>query len=208
MSGDHVADVSSAFDILLQEIAAEKDALQARGAEAFERGDTVTAREVADQVDAVLRLSARVAELQREWERLGRPATRGRSTRARTESIAEPRLAKGERTPEQAYFRPILETLVRMGGSCAVPRLLDAVGEEMKPMLKPADLQPLWSDPARPRWRNTAQWARHSMVQAGLLAADSPRGIWTITDKGRQWLSEAVHAEQGCMDRWGRKVLP
>jgi len=38
------------------------------------------------------------------------------------------------------------------------------------------------------RWRNTAQWCRHTMVQEGLLKRDSPHGIWEITEKGRQAL--------------------
>jgi len=40
------------------------------------------------------------------------------------------------------------------------------------------------------RWRNTAQWARYRMIQAGLLAPDSPRGIWEITEAGRAYLRE------------------
>ncbi len=34
-------------------------------------------------------------------------------------------------------------------------------------------------------WRNSAQWARNSMVQEGLLKADSPRGVWNISEAGR-----------------------
>ena len=42
--------------------------------------------------------------------------------------------------------------------------------------------------PGLPRWRNTAQWARNAMVKEGLLASDSPRGVWEITAEGKQWL--------------------
>lgn len=38
------------------------------------------------------------------------------------------------------------------------------------------------------RWRNTAQWARKTIVQEGLLASDSPKEIWEITRKGREYL--------------------
>ena len=49
-----------------------------------------------------------------------------------------------------------------------------------------------------PRGRNTAQWARNSLREDGLLRDDimlahlqhTPRSIWEITEKGRQWLRE------------------
>ena len=50
---------------------------------------------------------------------------------------------------------------------------------------------PLASGPDNLRWRNAAQWARHSMVKDGLLKDDSPRGVWEIADKGRTVLAEA-----------------
>lgn len=43
--------------------------------------------------------------------------------------------------------------------------------------------------------RNTAQWARNSMVKEGLMASDSPRGIWEITDEGEQWLEAQMKQE-------------
>ncbi|MCC7571175.1 winged helix-turn-helix domain-containing protein, partial [Candidatus Micrarchaeota archaeon] len=50
---------------------------------------------------------------------------------------------------------------------------------------------PLASNPDNPRWRNTAQWARNSMVnEEGFLKKDSPRGIWEISEKGRAFLKE------------------
>ena len=67
-------------------------------------------------------------------------------------------------------------------------QILDRVGQVMQGVLRDVDHQPLASDPGLPRWRNAAQWARNSMVQEGLLRNDSPRGIWEITDAGRQSL--------------------
>ncbi|MEM7820360.1 MAG: winged helix-turn-helix domain-containing protein, partial [Candidatus Aenigmatarchaeota archaeon] len=37
-----------------------------------------------------------------------------------------------------------------------------------------------------------AQWARNAMVKEGLLASDSPRGVWEITAVGRRWLAAAI----------------
>lgn len=68
--------------------------------------------------------------------------------------------------------------------------MLDRVGQIMTGVLKDVDYQPLASSPDNLRWRNAAQWARNSMVQEGLLKADSPRGVWEITDKGREMLKD------------------
>jgi hypothetical protein len=60
----------------------------------------------------------------------------------------------------------------------------------MKPILKDVDHEPLASDPDMPRWRNSAQWARNTMRQEGLLKDDSPHGTWEITEAGRARLTE------------------
>ena len=102
------------------------------------------------------------------------------------------KLRKGLRTPTEAYYEPILQALDEMGGSGQTAEVLDRVGEIMKGVLKDVDYQPLASSPDNLRWRNAAQWARNSMVQEGLLKADSPRGVWDITDKGRETLRKVT----------------
>ncbi len=56
----------------------------------------------------------------------------------------------------------------------------------MASKLNDYDKQPLLSAPSFPRWRNTVQWARNALVKDGLMANDSPKGIWAITDQGRK----------------------
>ena len=70
--------------------------------------------------------------------------------------------------------------------------VLDKVHAAMKPMLKDVDHQPLASEPDMPRWRNSAQWARNTMRQEGLLKVDSPHGTWEITAAGRTRLQDAA----------------
>jgi hypothetical protein len=38
-------------------------------------------------------------------------------------------------------------------------------------------------------WENRAQWERLKMVKEGLLRADSPHGVWELTESGRQYLA-------------------
>lgn len=69
-------------------------------------------------------------------------------------------------------------------------QVLDRVLESMKEVLRDVDYEPLASDPEMPRWRNAAQWARHSMVKEGLLRSNSPRGVWEISDRGVEFLRD------------------
>jgi hypothetical protein len=85
---------------------------------------------------------------------------------------------------------PILESVIELGGKAEMKDVLNLVHEKMKNILNSYDYEPLPSNPKQKRWENIAQWARNTMVNEGLLAKDSPRGIWEITDKGRKFYEE------------------
>lgn len=90
-------------------------------------------------------------------------------------------------TPEGAYHVPILEALVELGGQAPVSEVLDRVYEKLRGRLQPSDLEFVPSGQEE-RWRNTAKWARADLKAQGYIAADSPKGIWAITDEGRRYL--------------------
>jgi len=93
---------------------------------------------------------------------------------------------KGKITPQSEYAMPILESLIEMGGSGRVRDILDMVHEKMKDRLTQADLDMLPSGNVI-RWRNRAMWERQELKQDGYLKADSPRGIWEISEKGEAY---------------------
>ena len=96
-------------------------------------------------------------------------------------------------TPHMAFCRPILEVLVEMGGGGKTKAVLDRVGEKMKGILKPKDYEKHQSHGNQIRWRNTAQWARNTMVNDdGRMKKGSRNGYWEISDKGRAWLKKPV----------------
>ena len=66
--------------------------------------------------------------------------------------------------------------------------VLKKVYIKMKGYLNDYDKEPLLSNSNQIRWENTAQWCRNTMVNEGLLSSDSPRGVWKITDLGKQYL--------------------
>lgn len=101
----------------------------------------------------------------------------------------EPEMEDGDFTPVKAYWRPLLETLIEMGGRGRPTAVIKRVGEKMENVLKAADYGKLpgtgWI-----RWRNRVMWQRNDMRNQGLLKDDSPRGVWEISDAGRKWLIE------------------
>jgi len=100
------------------------------------------------------------------------------------------RISKGLRTPEPAFFRPILQALSDLGGSAKRSDVFNVLEPSMRDVLKPIDYQILSSEAEQVRWQNSAQWARNLMVKEGLLQPDSPVGIWEITEKGRAFLQK------------------
>jgi hypothetical protein len=103
------------------------------------------------------------------------------------------RIRKGLRTPEPAFFRPILQALSDVGGSAKRSDIFTLLEQSMRDVLKPIDYHILSSEAEQMRWQNSAQWARNLMVKEGLLRADSPVGLWEITEKGRAWLLNNSH---------------
>jgi len=101
------------------------------------------------------------------------------------------RLRKGLKTPQQAYRRPILEAIYELGGGGTVDSVLKRVGEKMKGLLGEFDYEGTPSG-GYIRWQNTAEWERFNLVKDGLLKADSPRGIWELSDKGVEEIKRAV----------------
>lgn len=94
-------------------------------------------------------------------------------------------LKQHERTPEDEYYLPILQSLMEKGGSATMKDVLIRVGDIMKPILKNVDYELLKSLPHTVRWINAAQWARNTMVhELGLLKKGSKRGVWEITQRG------------------------
>jgi restriction system protein len=102
------------------------------------------------------------------------------------------RIRKGLRTPESAFFRPILQALSDLGGSAKRSDVFIMLEQSMRDVLKPIDYQILSSEAEQVRWQNSAQWARNLMVKEGLLQSDSPVGIWEITEKGREFLQKNI----------------
>jgi len=94
----------------------------------------------------------------------------------------------GNLTRPKDFWKPIFETLVDEGGQASVQKVIQSVERKMRNRLKPGDHEKNFD--GSEKWEKQVNFQRLAMVHEGLLASNSPRGIWEITDKGRKWLSE------------------
>jgi hypothetical protein len=103
------------------------------------------------------------------------------------------RVPKGSLLDERTYEIPILRALEEHGGRAAAREVIDRVGQLVDDQLTPLDREMV--ETGGIRWQARVQFARLRMKEHGDLKADSPRGVWEITDQGRERLRNAdAHA--------------
>lgn len=124
--------------------------------------------------------------------RRGSPARRGRTTAAQEAG----RAPIGALLPEHVYEEPLLQALVDAGGSAPAKTLIEAVGRRLDTRLTPLDRENLKSGGVR--WHSRIQFVRLRLIERGLMERTTPRGVWAISDTGREWLNaQATKAERG-----------
>jgi hypothetical protein len=102
----------------------------------------------------------------------------------------QPRAAPGSILAETEYWPVILEIIAEAGGEAHANDVIDEVGRRLDGRLTEQDREPL--NMGEVRWRNRTRFARSRMKERGFLASPR-RGVWAITDAGRQFL----RAERG-----------
>lgn len=178
------SEVFEAFEILLEEIETTIVILKDKQVSSIENGAYDNAKKIIEQISALEKFRDKVKNLQKEWQKSFSSLFAKTSNKRKSKN----KLKKGLRTPEDAFRIPILEALVEVGGAASVSKVLELVESKMKNILNQYDYLPLSSNTVR--WKNTAQWCRNTMVKEGLLISDSPRGIWKISEKGREYLKK------------------
>src|SRR5260370_2065278 len=193
MIENNPTNVSGAFEMLLEEIEAEFDFINKVGARALEGRDYEGAREALGRASRATTLRDKLVSLRKEWETLTvshRGDEEEEMTRAERSNVGH--LQRGLRTPEKAYYQPILEALNELGGSARVNDVLVKVEQMMNGALTPIDYEPLPSNPEMLRWRNKAQWSRNSLTKETIFNPYSPPGMWEISEIGRMALTRGT----------------
>jgi restriction system protein len=184
-------DTSVALSLLHDALSEEEQRIRYEAANAMQNGEYDTATAVIDFAKRLLTFREKVEGLVSEWHDL--TDLRDKASPEVQEIVSKRffgKKKKGEITPHTAYYQSILEALVEMCGNAKTKFVLDRVGEKMKGILKPIDYATHKSDDKQIRWRNSAQWARNTMVnEDGRMKSNSSRGLWEISPKGKTWLT-------------------
>lgn len=88
------------------------------------------------------------------------------------------RAGKGEKTPNEAFYGPIVRVLREAGGELPTRQAVERVGQLVEHDLNEIDRGVLKSGEAR--WRNTVRWARNDLIKKGDLDPDAPHGTWRL----------------------------
>lgn len=189
------SNVNAAFDMLLEEIDREVGVMRGAGHSALDDNNFGQATRLAARANAMKEFGARVASMRKEWATLAAATgavdkKKDQPSNSGGRGAVPSRLRPGIRTPQDTYYRPILQAISEMGGRARTAQVVSRVGELLKGVLTDEDYRPIPTNPNMIRWRNGAEWARYLLVRQGLMRSDSPRGIWEISDAGRQFLAK------------------
>lgn len=80
------------------------------------------------------------------------------------------------------FFGPLLNALRTLGGSATPSEAIEQIARDLE---LPEEVQNESLESGTARFANQVAWARFYLVQEGLLGA-SKRGIWSLTEKGRE----------------------
>jgi hypothetical protein len=91
--------------------------------------------------------------------------------------------AKGVKTPQGEYRKPVLRALRKLGGKGSRSQVLKEVEKAMAARFTQADMERISSGDLR--WQKTLEWEVTAMRDEGLLLPSKlGRGIWALSDTG------------------------
>jgi len=191
-------EIIPAFDLLLEELAAIIPELNKQGKQLLDENKYSEAKEIIDKAQGVMAFQGKVKTLREEWLEMEVPQTKisVRNRKKKGSRRTTTKLPKGLRTNDNEFRIPILQALVKLGGSAKRQYVFDELEMIMSYQLNDYDWQPLPSNKRSVRWKNSAAWARQDLVDMGYLSSNSPNGIWEITEAGKTALEENVNKNQ------------
>jgi len=87
------------------------------------------------------------------------------------------------------YVRMVCSSLASLGGRAYTQEVIRRIENDFSHLFTEQDRRDIES--GETRWVKRVNWARYDMVQGGLLRDDSPRGIWELTEEGKNYNKKA-----------------
>ena len=181
-------EIIPAFDLLLEELSIIIPELNKHAKQLMDEQKYLEAKEIIAKAENVIAFEVKVKNLRQEWADLNGPIRVRKTPRDKKKTYRK--LQKGLRTPDEVFKVPILQALENLGGSAKKSEVCVELEKLMKDQLNVYDWQSLPSNKKSLRWKNTAAWARQTLVKEDFLSSASPRGIWEITEAGKKHLND------------------
>ena len=178
-------EVVPAFDMLLEELERIIPDLNDQAKALMDQKKYDQAHALLNKAQSVVAFQGKVQVLREEWVRMQVPSRPLNEVRHPTPVYVA---KKGERTGEDAFYMSILIVLNELGGRAHCQKVFKRLEKFIGDQFSEKDWEYLPSRNNEIRWINTARWTRQRLVNDGLLASNSPRGIWEITAAGREAL--------------------
>ena len=181
-NNDH-PDIRRVLATMRKEIQKEVKAASKALDQAFETQDYERIHEVSGKVVQLETMANQASGLQANWNSLfGGEVVNGPKRMKPVKS--------GPLTPKKAYFKPILKALVSLGGAGKPADVIDLVYQKMEAVLTDADRNSTeGGNPDYPRWKTASYSTRSLLIKQELLKANSPKGVWEISVKGRNYVA-------------------
>jgi hypothetical protein len=196
------ADVSKAFDMVLASIQEALDDLNADVIHASQNEAFEEVSALAEKGKQIIAFREQVLNLQSDWNNTFVEPTltmRPAAPNPLSADLSAADLdddgegANGGDVPtrqKEDFYEPILHVLIDLGGRAKAEEVLDNLETVMA--FNTYDMEPRATG-IPVRWMHTAHRARHDLVhEKGFLSSSSPRGIWEITEAGRNFLARSA----------------
>jgi hypothetical protein len=110
----------------------------------------------------------------------------------RAKGSSKARAPRGSLLPEAEYELPMLRYIAEAGGRAPASEVVEAVGAALADRLTATDHESLASGEIR--WKSRVQFVRLKLIREGAMTKDAPRGVWEITQLGRERVESAATA--------------
>jgi len=109
---------------------------------------------------------------------------------SRSDKTTRIKAISGKKLPQKEFRLPLMKAVLELGGSADVSAVRRLMEKKVAPQLSNADYEPVSG--GDPRWWNAICWERANLVREGLFMTDSPRGVWELSEKGKQLLRQSA----------------
>ncbi len=112
------------------------------------------------------------------------------------EKKMEPKAKKADKHKSHKFYYPyVLRAIHELGGSASKKQVVEKVFQLVKDKLSKSDFDKIGKGKLV-RWSYYVGWARLWLKDEGYIKADSPRGIWELTQKGLDKAREVISGKK------------